>query len=113
MALGLHESPHHSERAEQVASWHAAVLAGTSSPRPCHVSRHCPRGKARNDGVVGPLPGGQAVGVIGVEREIVTAILEGEAAALGDDPGAKAPGGEVMGKEEGGGGERVDDADRG
>ena len=42
--------------------------------------------------MVGSLPGGQAVGVGRVEREIVTAVLEGKTAALGDDPGAKAPG---------------------
>ena len=42
--------------------------------------------------MVGSLPGGQAVGVGRVEREIVTAVLEGKTAALGDDPGAKTPG---------------------
>ena len=41
--------------------------------------------------MVGTLAGAHAVGVGGVEGKVLAATLEGEAAALGDDAGAKTP----------------------
>ena len=47
--------------------------------------------QGRDDGVVGPLAGGVDVGVVGrVEDEVGAAVLQREAAALGDDAGAEA-----------------------
>lgn len=62
MALRLLEGAHDSKGAEEVA-------LGVS-------------GQARDDGVVGPLPGPQAVGVLRVQDEPVAPILQSEAAAL-------------------------------
>lgn len=43
-----------------------------------------------DDGVVGSLSGSQDVRVAGLEVEVRAAVLEREAAALGDDAGAEA-----------------------
>ena len=47
------------------------------------------RGYAWDDGVVRPLPGPQAVGVLGIQKEVVAAIVQREAAPLWDDACAK------------------------
>lgn len=70
VALRLHEPAHDAESAVQ---------------RPVgRVGHH-----AGDDGVVGTLPGLQFVGVVRVEAEVGAAVLQREAAALGDDAGAK------------------------
>ena len=55
MALGLHEAPHDPKGAEEV---------------PVGVSR-----QAWDDGVVGPLMGGNTVGVLLVQYKIVASVL--------------------------------------
>ena len=62
VSLRLLESAHDTKCAEQVA-----IRVG---------------GEARNDGVVWPFPGAQAVGVLWVQYEAVASVLESEAAAL-------------------------------
>ena len=42
-------------------------------------------GYAWDDGVVGPLPGPQAVGVLGIQEEVVAPVVQREAASLWDD----------------------------
>ena len=65
MALGLLKGAHDAKGAEQVA-------VGVS-------------GDARNDGVVGPLARPQAVGVLGIQQEVVAPVVQREATALRDD----------------------------
>ena len=60
--LRLLEGAHDAKGAEQVALWVG--------------------GNAWDDGVVGPLAGPQAVGVLGVQQEIVPPVVQREAAAL-------------------------------
>ena len=60
MALGLHEAAHHAKRPH----------------RPAALGE-----KARNDGVVRPLAGGQAVGVLGLQREVVAPVVQANAGA--------------------------------
>jgi hypothetical protein len=42
-------------------------------------------GDARDDGVVGPLARAQAVGVRGIQQEVVAPVVQREAAAFRDD----------------------------
>lgn len=81
VSLRLHEAAHDAKGRVQ-----RAVL---------EVGRH-----GWDDGVIWPLSGLQLVRVVGVEREVCAAVLEGEAAALGDDARAEAA---VVGVDEGGG----------
>ena len=63
--LGLLEGSHDAKRAEEVS-------LGI-------------RGNAWDDGVVGPLPGPQAVGVLGIQEEVVAPVVQREAAPLRDN----------------------------
>ena len=63
--LGLLEGSHNAKRAEKVS-------LGI-------------RGYAWDDGVVGPLPRPQAVGVLGVQEEVVAPVVQREAAPLRDN----------------------------
>ena len=65
MPLGLLEGSHDAKRAEQVS-------LGI-------------RGNAWDDGVIWPLPGSQAVGVLGIQEEVVAPIVQREATPLWDD----------------------------
>ena len=62
MALGLHEAPHDPEGAEEV---------------PAGVGR-----QAWDDGVVGPLVGGNTVGVLLIQYEVVASVLQNKAASF-------------------------------
>lgn len=42
-------------------------------------------GNARDDSVIWPLPGSQAVGVLGIQEEVVAPIVQREAAPLWDN----------------------------
>ena len=70
VTLGLHEAAHHAEAGPQAA-------IGT-------------RGHGGDDGMVGALAGRQGVGMVGLQAEIVAAVLQGKSPASRDDAGAKA-----------------------
>ncbi|MNO90621.1 hypothetical protein D3C76_821450 [compost metagenome] len=59
MPLGLHVTTHHAKRPQRLA-----VLGK----------------KPGNDGVKGLFPGCQAIGVSGIKTELLTAVLQGDAA---------------------------------
>ena len=65
MALGLLEGAHDAKGAEQIA-----------------IGVSC---DAWNDGVVRPLARAQAVGVLGIQQEVVPPVVQREAAALWDN----------------------------
>lgn len=71
MALRLHKPTHDTEHGMQ------ASVGGVGH-------------ETGDDGVVRALPGGEDVGVAGVEGEVGAAVLQGEAAAGGDDAGSEA-----------------------